>query len=365
MVTRKKRTMATSAARRKPTARSATGTPPARSASHPPSVQATPRSAKTPKPQWSGSTDMSARVAAADVLEALRSAMFAEQTGVEAGKDPEYLHRYRVGLRRTRTLLAQMRRELPGRRVSALYDELLWLAEITTHVRDMDVYLDHWPDYRQNVPAVRRKDLTPLHTYLQTRRERLQSILRRALRSDRYGALMRAWTDLESRLRERPGKKSRTLGRIAGKRFARLRQRILDEAAELNEHSPPLQLHELRKTCKKFRYMLEFSRTLLPDQEVRQLLLHLKDLQDALGGMHDLYVHHAALSECAQALGEDVSVKSHQAIAELLDHLAKKRHGAFAPVEKKLRAFTALLAAPEVAKLLAFKPQLEVPIASR
>lgn len=328
--------------------RSSSNTPPT-----PPAAQI-PRRGKAAKPQWSGAQDTPARVAAAGVLEALRAEMLMEQPGIEAGRDPEHLHRYRVALRRTRTLLGQLRRILPARRAAALRNELAWLAELTTHVRDMDVYLAHWPDYRREVPAARRKHLAPLHTHLETRRERLRNILLRALRSDRYRALMRLWQDLESRLREPPGKKFKTIGAFASKRIERLRQRVLDEAAVLDENSPPLHLHELRKTCKKLRYMLEFSRNLLPKDALRELLSRLKDLQDALGAMHDLYVHHAALGEFSQALAADgTPVQTQQAVTVLLDHLAAKRQGAFAAVERQLQEFTALIAQPHVVNLIA------------
>lgn len=297
--------------------------------------------------------DTAARVATASVLAALRTAMLAEQPGIEAGTDPEYLHRYRVALRRTRTLLTQMRRVLPSRRVSVLRDALAWLAELTTHVRDMDVYLAHWPDYYQEVPAARRQHLMPLHAHLTTRRERLRSMLLRALHSDRYNVLMQTWVDLESRLREHPGKKSKPIAEVAGKRLGRLRKRLIAEAAELKEDSPPLQLHELRKTCKKLRYMLEFSRGLLPKNELRPLLSHLKELQDALGAMHDLYVHHAALADFRQALAGKVPTETQQAIAMLLDHLQVKRHGAFAQVAQRLREFTSLLVQLQTVALLA------------
>jgi len=307
------------------------------------------------KPSWSVPPETPARIAAAGVLEALRRAMLAEQPGVEAGTDPECLHRYRVALRRTRTLLAQLRRELPSRRVSALRNELAWLGEVTTHVRDMDVYLAHWPAYRREVPAARRKHLVPLHGHWVTRRERLQNVLLRALRSDRYSTLMQTWAELEARLREPPGKHSKSIGKVAGKRLERLRKRLIAEAAKLNEAAPPLQLHELRKTCKKLRYMLEFSRGLLPKKELRQLLSHLKELQDALGAMHDLYVHHAALAEFSQALSGKAPAETQQAMALLLDHLQAKRRGAFVPVEKQLREFSSLLARPQTAAMLSGK----------
>lgn len=309
---------------------------------------------KSAKPGWPDPT-IPARVATAEVLAALRATMLAEQPGAEDGTDPECLHRYRVALRRARTLLTQLRRELPSRRLSALRNELAWLAELTTHVRDMDVYLEHWPTYRREVPAARRKHLTPLHAHLATRRERLQRILRRTLHSDRYRALMQAWIAFESHLREHSGKGCKSISNAAGKRLSRLRERLIAEAAQLDAESPPLQLHELRKTCKKLRYMLEFSRGLLPKEPLRGLLVHLKELQDALGAMHDLYVHHAALAQFGQELAGKVSPETEQATAMLLDRLKEKRRATYMSLEKRLQEFSSLLARPETKAMLSGK----------
>ncbi|HXX95577.1 MAG TPA: CHAD domain-containing protein [Candidatus Bathyarchaeia archaeon] len=70
----------------------------------------------------------------------------------------------------------------------------------------------------------------------------------------------------------------------------RLRQRIqLDLPIVVTNASKIEELHELRKTCKKLRYLLELvsHQNGINNKEIHTLITELEDVQDILGSIHD------------------------------------------------------------------------------
>ena len=67
-------------------------------------------------------------------------------------------------------------------------------------------------------------------------------------------------------------------------------RRVLKERRAIADDSPAEDLHELRKSCMKLRYLLEFFRSLYPRKQERALILKLKVLLDNLGNLQDLEV---------------------------------------------------------------------------
>jgi CHAD domain-containing protein len=69
-----------------------------------------------------------------------------------------------------------------------------------------------------------------------------------------------------------------------------LRQRIqLDLPIVLTNVNKIEELHELRKTCKKLRYLLELAshQNGINNKEINAVITELEDVQDILGSIHD------------------------------------------------------------------------------
>ncbi len=66
----------------------------------------------------------------------------ASERGVREGVDPEELHRFRVALRRSRSLLRAARPVLEGQ-LAGVDAELRWLGSVTGPPRDLDVLTAH------------------------------------------------------------------------------------------------------------------------------------------------------------------------------------------------------------------------------
>src|SRR5262245_42857008 len=78
---------------------------------------------------------------ARQIYNALLDIMVANDPGMRADLDTEFLHDYRVSLRRTRSLLGQIKNVFPANAVTHFRTEFRWLARATSPKRDLDVLL--------------------------------------------------------------------------------------------------------------------------------------------------------------------------------------------------------------------------------
>ena len=242
------------------------------------------------------------------ILLRLLDIMVANEAGVLNNLDSEFLHDFRVAVRRTRSALGQLKGVLPPTTRERFRREFAWLGTVTTPTRDLDVYLLKYPYYRASLPSQMRPHLDPLLAFLQAQQEREHKALVKSLRSARYRTLTKNWRTLL----ERPPPKRSTLPNakrpvleLANERIWRAYRRVIRDGKAIGPDSPAEALHELRKTCKKLRYLLEFFQSLYPGFEIRNLIKALKQLQDNLGEFQDLHVQMTALHGFAQQLEGD------------------------------------------------------------
>ena len=106
------------------------------------------------------SASLRADAGAAEVHRRLFAVMRANEAGLRDDLDTEFLHDYRVALRRTRSLLGQLKEVLPAERVDCFREEFRWLGAVTGPTRDLDVLmlaLRQLPDDPGgDIPALRR-----------------------------------------------------------------------------------------------------------------------------------------------------------------------------------------------------------------
>lgn len=245
------------------------------------------------KPEVSLRPEQPAGEALCTILLQLLEIMELNREGTREAIDSEFLHDFRVAVRRTRSALAQVKGVLPEPVSARFRKEFAWLGEITGPLRDLDVALLAFPDYQACLPAAQREDLLPLRDLLETRQREARRLLSRRLVGKRYRQLVEEW---HRWLRNPewgdplPPKAMRPIAEVASKRIAKLAQRAFAEGEAIAPTSPAEALHELRKTCKKLRYLLEFFASLYPGTHHGKLVKALKGLQDNLGTFQDLSV---------------------------------------------------------------------------
>jgi len=101
----------------------------------------------------------------------------------------------------------------------------------------------------------------------------------------------------------------------------------MKEGMAIKASTPAVTLHELRKTCKKLRYLMEFFRPLYPRPQMPALIRSLKVLQDNLGEFQDLEVQQHALHDFETAMQRESNVpkKTLRAMDALIDQLSQRQ----------------------------------------
>lgn len=262
------------------------------------------------------------------IMQQLLAMMNANVVGAQAGVDPEFLHNFRIAVRRQHVLLGQIRGVIPQRNRRQLSHEFAWLNEITGRVRDLDVYLHRLEADKTRLRPAMCKYLTPLYEFLRHRQQLAHQQLVESLNSRRYTRLIAAWAAcLASPLPvyNRLSDGRYLLLRFANKRIWRMLRRVMKQGHAIRAHSPPQDLHALRKSCKKLRYLIEFFQSGYPAIMLEQPLNVLKSLQDVLGEYHDLQVQQALLVTFRQQAPPTPVMKNALCAIKLMRHRLEKR----------------------------------------
>ena len=102
----------------------------------------------------------------------------------------EFLHDFRVAVRKTRSLLAQIKGVLPAAAVEHFRKEFAWLGTVSGPCRDLDVFLLDLGRYEDALGDIH---LARLRAFLLARLEVEHESLVAALDCNRYGELLAGW----------------------------------------------------------------------------------------------------------------------------------------------------------------------------
>lgn len=244
--------------------------------------------------------------------------------------DPEFLHDLRVAVRRTRSLLAEGRRVLPGDVRHELREAFAWFGTMTSRARDLDVQVLGWPELTAVLTPPEVEALAPVLRHLETERVAAHAEASAALRSDRATAIrdrFREWLDLSDE--EVPGDREATapLGVVAADRLGAAQRQVLRAGRRIRPDSPPTELHQLRKDAKRLRYLLESFGALGGTRRTQTVVQELERLQDSLGAFQDAQVQaerlRGELAAVASAGGGGPEPAA--ALARLAEHLAQRQ----------------------------------------
>ena len=249
--------------------------------------------------------DMTAGQAVRFILRRLLAKLRANEPGVRAQIDSEFLHDFRVALRQTRSALDFLREALPTEPLDYFRKEFKWLGERTGAVRDMDVFLLTLGEYRVALGGDHRRTLTPLEEHLHRSYGQMRRQMLAALDSDRYRELLRGWAEFLDADSPAPVSAvgQQPLAAFAAERIRWACRRTRKHGRAIDADSPSRALHRLRIDCKKLRYLLEFFASLYGADAVAGLVKPLKRLRDNLGTFNDLNVQENALLRFADELG--------------------------------------------------------------
>lgn len=265
------------------------------------------------------------------VLAKLAAAIDANWQGTIDQVDTEFLHELRVAVRRSRSVLSQGKQVLPPAVVTGASRHLALLGRLTGPARDGDVQLLEWPQHAQQFGTEAARALEPVRLVLEDRRRVAQDTLRAAMTAPETREALDEWRtwlhDPDAVSGAEHGEHAaRRLGPFVAKRIARADAALVERGRLIDAHSPPQQVHDLRKDAKKVRYLLECFAGLLADEPRKRFVRRLKDLQDVLGQYQDADVHLTELRSVAQRLhGEGAPAATMLAIGQLMARLDEQR----------------------------------------
>lgn len=205
--------------------------------------------------------------------------------------DTEFLHDYRVAIRRTRSILAQLKGIFHDETIAPFRQGFRELAKRTNNLRDQDVYLLEADTLRAMLPERLRQGLEPFFEDLKKGRRTELGKFARYLATPHHAAFIKQW---EAFLRNphavTRNEGSITTGDAAEATIHKAWKKVLRHGRSIGKEATDLELHALRLDCKKLRYLLEFFATVYPDAVITPAIKHLKNLQDNLGSFVDLSV---------------------------------------------------------------------------
>lgn len=244
---------------------------------------------ENPRPTKAGKTPVHAAMPSGAAFRALAHQGLvcwqANLLGALTHADPEYVHQFRVALRRLNTLLKLFKPVLPGdfcgRWATALKD----LSTLTGEVRDLDV--------------MRESILLPM---LKTTNRKDKILVKQAIAAC---ASARAAADsaLEQLQSGQPllmfardlsllplADLSKKIERYAEKRLGKLQRNAALRLREAVKSPSPENAHRFRISLKHLRYGCEFFAPLFDEEAMLQYAKEIAGLQDELGFLNDLHV---------------------------------------------------------------------------
>lgn len=247
-----------------------------------------------------GALSLNAQISGAEAARAIlkrqQDVLHHNEPGVRAGRDAEFLHDFRVAIRRTRSALTQLKSAMPlahAAHFNALFRDL---GRSTGRLRDLDVYLVSEDDYRAMLPMALRPGLTPMFLRLRRLRRQAQREVARVLDGPEYAVLKADWAAfLDGDWAGDAPDAHRPAIDLARRLVDRRYRHVLKRGQVIGDATPDEAMHRLRIACKKLRYLLEFFASLFDAQEMACLIATLKALQDNLGVFNDLSVQKAEL----------------------------------------------------------------------
>lgn len=216
--------------------------------------------------------------------------------GVRLGSDPEDVHQMRVAVRRARAVLRAARDLLDPDWSRALRDELQWLGDVLSPVRDSDVLLAHVRVQAAKLDAGDAVTAGTIARQLEAEAHRVRAQMLEVLDSPRYVALLEELDRAAVAPRVRSADAS--LEAIARRQFEALRKTM----KALGKDPSNAALHRTRIRAKRARYAGELAEP-VGGKGARRFIRAAKAFQDVVGAHQDAVVAEEKIRGAGRAAG--------------------------------------------------------------
>lgn len=253
----------------------------------------------TSKPVVLLNPDAPVKESAHTIINAFLEISRRNEKGIIADYDTEFLHDYRVSLRKVRSVLSLFKGVYRPEDTDRLKQDFATLMQKTNSLRDLDVYLLNKKKYFELVPGDTHEGLEILFNYFAGERGKEQKRVSQIIKSKTYlkeiGSLQKLFGKGTS-LGAGPKGEENSLA-FACMSIHKRYDKVCKIARTIDEKTEDETVHQLRINCKKLRYLIEFFAPIFPEDEIKSLIKSLKVLQDNLGNFNDYSVQQAFLKQ--------------------------------------------------------------------
>ncbi|MBW1867543.1 MAG: CHAD domain-containing protein [Deltaproteobacteria bacterium] len=136
---------------------------------------------------------MPANEATKAILRFLLKIIKTNAANIEHDRDTEFLHEFRIAVRRTRSALSQIKGVFPKETTERFKKDFAFIGKLSNDLRDQDVYLLNEAAYKSMLPRVLRDDINPLFDYLRKERSKSFRKVVTSLKSNKYRKIIQDW----------------------------------------------------------------------------------------------------------------------------------------------------------------------------
>lgn len=257
-------------------------------------------------------------------------------SGVIADTDTEFLHQFRVNVRKLRSLITLLKKALPLTTIETVRPRLSSMASRTNKLRDLDVFILAQEDYRAMLPENFENGLNDLFGLIKKQRRQEKNKLAKYLASDKYKTDV---TICKAEFSQNPAYQapmaSVSLLQVVKKLLLKRYHKMLVMSTDIDSQSPDSKIHELRIEFKKLRYLMEFFADLLPKRRTAKLVSKIKKIQTVLGDYNDYCIQIEFLNNYV----DDTRIEMSKALSGLQAILHQKKFEERPRVESAITNF--------------------------
>lgn len=294
------------------------------------------------RPVFGLSPEEPSREAVRDIVRRMLALARQQEQGIIDDIDTEFLHDYRICIRKIRSIFTLMKGVYTESDTARLKNQYGSLARPTNQLRDLDVYLLDRANYIALLPDNLREGLNTFFEGVQQERRLAHQRLCKHLKSKSYRRKIAAFEAFFTEPDDQPASRfsAHPIKDLSSKRIYHRYRRIRKASRAITPATPDAVIHEIRIECKRLRYMLEFFGELYPHDELDAVVKDLKQVQSSLGLYNDYALQQGSLLAYCQAHRETMSVEQALSVGGLISVLNLKQREERARAERALAAFS-------------------------
>lgn len=282
------------------------------------------------KPEIAIDRDDPAFDAATRIISTYISVARANEAGTVADQDTEFLHDYRIALRKIRSVLSLFKGVYDAHQTTDLKQRFSKLMAPTGRLRDLDVYLLERQTFYDLLPGSLHRGLDRMFDHFAKERAAEHRKLVHWLQGKAYGKEITELEKLFSKARKLKRGPDADVGAhaFACKLIWNRYRKICKVASGIGPDTEDSEIHQLRIHCKKLRYLMEFFMPVFGDPTFKGLIKPLKKLQDTLGDFNDYAVQQVSLQNALTGLNGEpkaAEIEIAQAVGALISILHQKQ----------------------------------------